>query len=134
VPVTIHGPPQAGRRLSGGAAEAFSVLEPGDRGPAGVEAFAIGRPRRGERPLWILSHDALAFGDALVVTPAGELRMWAQERDRDAFFRDRFAPTLAPLLELPVRRVLVTHGRPIVEGAAEALREAAGAPPWYHRG
>jgi hypothetical protein len=134
VPVTIHGPPQAGRRLSGGAAEAFSVLEPGEEGPAGVRAFAIGRPRRGERPLWVPSHDALAFGDAVVVTPEGELRMWAQEPDRAAFFRDRFAPTLAPLLELPVQRVLVTHGAPVLDGAAEALRRAVDAPPWYHRG
>ena len=137
VPVTIHGPPQAGRRLRGGAAEAFSVLEPGDEGPAGVRAFAIGRPRRGERPLWIPSHDALAFGDALVVTPEGELRMWSPkpvDDDRVAFFRDRFAPTLAPLLELPVKRVLVTHGAPVTESAAQALRHAVDAPPWYHPG
>ena len=137
VPVTIHGPPQAAKRLDGGAATAFSVLEPGEEGPAGVQAFAIGRPRRGERPLWIPWHAALAFGDALVATPGGELRMWAQEPvddDRAAFYRERFAPTLAPLLELPVERVLVTHGAPVVDGAADALRRAVGAPPWYHRG
>jgi hypothetical protein len=136
-PVTIHGPPQAARRLTGGAAAAFEELEPGTLGPAGVEAFPIGRPRRGERPLWLPSHASLAFGDAVVSTPGGELRMWVHEpvdeRQR-AFYRDRFAPTLAPLLELPVQRVLVTHGAPVVDGAAEALRGAADAPPWYHRG
>jgi hypothetical protein len=137
VSVAILGPPQARRRLEGGAAQAFSELRPSDDGPAGVRAFAIGRPRRGERPLWLPSHHALAFGDAIVTTPGGELRIWIQEpvdEDREAFYRDRFAPTLSELLELPVQRVLVTHGQPVVENAADALRRAANSPPWYHRG
>ena len=78
-----------------------------------------------------------AFGDALVTTPAGELRMWTQEPLTDAraaFYRDRFAPTLRPLLDQPVQRVLATHGGPIVEEAAPALRRAIESPPWYHRG
>jgi hypothetical protein len=134
VPVKIYGPPQAGKRLP---AKAFTELKPGDEGPAGVRAFAIGRPVRGERPLWLPTHGALAFGDALVTNPDGELRMWIQDPlndDRAAFYRDRFVPTLAPLLELPVERVLVTHGAPVVEDAAAALRRAVAAPPWYHRG
>jgi hypothetical protein len=134
LPVKIYGPPQAGRRLP---PEAFSELKPGEEGPAGVRAFAIGKPVRGERPLWLPSHNALAFGDALVTNPDGELCMWAQEPltgDRAAFYRDRFAPTLAPLLELPVERVLVTHGPPVVEDAAAALRRAVEGPPWYRYG
>jgi len=133
VPVTIHGPPQAARRLAAGAATAFEELEPGTPGPAGVEAFAIGRPRRGERPLWLPSHASLAFGDAVVTTPGGALRMWAQEPMDDrrlAFYRDRFAPTLEPLLELPARRVLVTHGAPVMKNAAAALRNAIRGRPW----
>jgi hypothetical protein len=132
-PVTIHGPPQAARRLAAGAATAFEELQPGTPGPAGVEAFAIGRPRRGEGPLWLPSHASLAFGDAVVTTPGGELRMWAQEPVDDrrlAFYRDRFGPTLEPLLDLPVRRVLVTHGAPVVEDGAAALRDAIRGRPW----
>jgi len=134
VPGKIHGPPHAGRRLP---RKAFSELKPGEDGPAGVRAFAIGRPVRGERPLWLPSHNALAFGDALVTNLDGELRIWIQDpltESRAAFYRDRFAPTLAPLLDLPVERVLVTHGAPVMTDAAAALRRAVEGPPWYHRG
>jgi glyoxylase-like metal-dependent hydrolase (beta-lactamase superfamily II) len=137
VPVTIHGPPQVERRLPPDARAAFRLLDPGSPGPGGVRAYRVGRPVRGERPLWLPSHRALAFGDAVVVTPGGELRMWIQEPltdGRKVFYRERFAPTLRPLLELPVERVLVTHGAPVVDGAMAALKRAVDAPPWYHHG
>jgi hypothetical protein len=137
VPVGIHGTPLVARRLSGRAAKAFRELAPEAEGPAGVRAFAIGRPRRGERPLWLPTHAALAFGDSIVATPDGDLRIWVNETVDDrrvAFYRDRFAPTLAPLLELPVERVLVTHGEPVVDDAAAALRRAVEQPPWYQPG
>jgi hypothetical protein len=109
------------------------ALEPGAPGPGGATAFAIGRPVRTERPLWLPSHAAVAFGDAVVGTPDGELRMWCQavpDERRLRFYRERFAPTLAPLAELPVERVLVTHGEPVLENGAAALREALAADPW----
>jgi glyoxylase-like metal-dependent hydrolase (beta-lactamase superfamily II) len=131
----IWGPPTCARRL--GDPSRLTVLQPGDEGPAGVTAFAIGRPARGERPLWLPSHRALAFGDALVGTPDGDLRLWEQapvDDRRARWYRETFAPTLAPLLELPVERVLVTHGAPVLEDGAAALRGAVAARPWFHRG
>ena len=131
----VWGPPAAGRRLA--RPVPFTELEPGAEGPAGALAFRIGRPVRGERPLWLPSHGAVAFGDSVVGTPEGELRMWAQERldaRRLAFYGERFAPTLRPLLELPVRAVLVTHGTPVLDGAAQALRAAVERDPWHHHG
>jgi hypothetical protein len=131
---TVHGPPQAGRRLDQAP---FAVLEPGTPGPAGVVAHAIGRPRRGETPLWLPSHDAVAFGDAVVTTPDGELRMWCQEDlddRRRAFYRDRFAPTLQPLADRAPERILTTHGAPVLRHGADALRAAAAAAPWHHHG
>jgi hypothetical protein len=133
---TVHGPPQAGKRLEDDVP--FTLLEPGGAaGPGGVTAHAIGRPRRGETPLWLPSHRALAFGDALVGTPGGELRMWCQDPDepaRRAFYRERFAPTLQPLVDLEPEHVLVTHGAPVVGGGARALAAAAAAEPWFHGG
>jgi hypothetical protein len=137
VPVRLLGPPHAARRFNGAAAAAFEELAPGAEGPAAVRAFSIGRPVRGERPLWFPSHDAIAFGDAVVVTPDGELKIWSHEQlddRRKAFYRDRFAPTLTPLLELPARRILVTHGSAVVDDAAGALRRAVESTPWYHHG
>jgi hypothetical protein len=133
---TVHGPAQAGKRLAA-QAKAFTVLEPGAPGPGGAVAHAIGRPRRGETPLWLPSHDAIAFGDALVTTPAGDLRMWCQEPPDDrrrAFYRDRFAPTLRPLIDREPVRILPTHGPPVLAGGTAALRDAVTAGPWYHRG
>ena len=131
----VWGPPAAGRRLPGDAP--FTELEPGTEGPACATTYRIGRPVRGERPLWLPSHGAVAFGDSVVATADGELRMWAQEHVDDRrrrFYRERFAPTLTPILDLPVRAVLVTHGEPVTEGAATALRGAVEADPWYHAG
>jgi hypothetical protein len=52
----------------------------------------------------------------------------------ERFYRERFNPTLEPLLELAFDAVLVTHGRPVMEGGKEALRAALDAKPWYHHG
>jgi hypothetical protein len=101
--------------------------------PTGVSAHAIGRPRRHETPLYIPSKRALAFGDA-VAEVEGELRVWATGKvdDRRArWYRDRFNPTLEPLLELDFDRVLVTHGRPVLADGRAQLRAALAARPWY---
>ena len=87
-------------------------------------------------PLHIPSHDALVFGDA-VVEVDGAVRVWASDKvDAKArrFYRERFNPTLEPLLELSFDRVLVTHGRPLMDGGKRALGEALAADPWYHHG
>jgi hypothetical protein len=132
----VHGPPGTAKRLPAGS-RAFTTLEPGTVGPGGARAFAIGSPPRGERPLWLPSHDALAFGDAVVTTPDGDLRLWAQkplDHAQRRFYRTRFTPTLSPLRDLPARRILTTHGEPILTGGAQALDEALDAEPWYHHG
>ena len=131
----LWGPPSCASRLRDPSR--LGALEPGAPGPAGVTAFAIGRPVRTERPLWLPSHRALTFGDAVVTTPEGDLRVWAQQpldERRRRWYREKFAPTLAPLLDLPVQRVLVTHGAPVLEDAAAVLRGAVAADPWSRRG
>jgi len=127
---TIHGHPATAKRF----ADARRLT--GAPAPGGVTAHAIGRPRRFERPVHLPSHRALAFGDAIVEVD-GELRMWCQrplDDDRVAWYRDVFAPTLEPLLDLDVDRVLVTHGEPILHEGRAALETALRRPPWYHHG
>ena len=107
---------------------------PGEPGPAGVVAHGLD-PRE-ERPLWFPSHAAIVFGDVVVTTPDGELRIWeADPMDAGlrAFFADVFLPALAPLGALPVEHVLTTHGAPVIGGGAAALRAALAAPPWEFR-
>ena len=131
---TIWGHPAAARRLSD--ARAFRAVEPGTPLPGGARAYAIGRPRRFEMPLHLPSHRALAFGDAVVET-GGELRVWAQGRldeKRHRYYRERFNPTVEPLLELDVERVLVTHGEPVLSGGSAELRRALEREPWILSG
>jgi hypothetical protein len=132
--VTIWGHPAATKRLS--EARAFRTVEPGAPLPSGARAYPIGRPRRFEMPLHLPSHRALAFGDAVVET-GGELRVWAQGRfdeKRHRYYRERFNPTLEPLVELDVERVLVTHGEPVLSDGAVELRRALEREPWILRG
>jgi hypothetical protein len=132
---TIHGHRACARRLE--KTSGFKELDP-ERGelPAGITAHPIGKPRRHETPFHVPSHKALAFGDA-VAEVDGKLVVWATDRvdaKRERFYRERFNPTLEPLLELDFDRVLVTHGQPIRTGGRAALREALDGRPWYRRG
>ena len=129
---TIHGHPAVAKRLN------KARLEPieGDL-PGGARAFPVGRPRRHEMPIHLPSHKALAFGDAVVTTPEGDLRLWHFDRvdaERTRWYRERFVPTLQPLRKLGLERILVTHGEPVLRDGSAALRAALEAPPWYHRG
>jgi hypothetical protein len=132
-PTTIWGHPACRKRLSQQAG--FKDLAPGTELPAGITAHAIGKPRRHEMPLYLPSHRALAFGDA-VAEHGGRLRVWADGRVDDRvtrFYRERFNPTLRPLLELDFDRVLVTHGQPVLEDGRKALESALRAKPWNQR-
>ncbi len=131
---TIHGHPAAAKRLEDRSA--FSEIEPGVALPGGVTAHSIGKPRRYEMPFHVPSHDALVFGDA-VAEHGGSLRVWAADKvdaKVQRFYRERFNPTLEPLLELPFDAVLVTHGKPVMKGGKQALKKALKAKPWYHHG
>jgi glyoxylase-like metal-dependent hydrolase (beta-lactamase superfamily II) len=134
VETMIWGHAACRKRLS--RAAGFRASAPGDRLPGGAVPFQIGKPRRFETPLLLPSHRALAFGDA-VVEVDGTLRVWSDRKVDDGvvgFYRERFNPTLKPLLELDFDRVLVTHGQPILEDGKAALRAAVRRKPWYHRG
>jgi hypothetical protein len=69
-----------------------------------------------------------------VVELDGVLRVWSHssvDADVKRFYRDRFNPTLEPLLELDFDRVLVTHGQPVLEDGRTGLEQALRAEPWY---
>jgi hypothetical protein len=131
--VSVHGHPTVAERLTPDVP--LEPIEPGRELPAGARAFALGKPRRREMPLYFPSLRALAFGDA-VVGVGSELRVWEtlDGGRRRAWYRDRFLPTLGPLLELEPDHVLVTHGPPAIGDGTRKLARALAAPPWWHRG
>ena len=131
---TIHGHRACAKRL--GDESAFREIEAGEPLPGDATAHTIGKPRRHEMPLHLPSHDALVFGDAVAET-GGRLVVWATDRvdaKAERFYRERFNPTLEPLLELPFDTVLTTHGQPILKQGRQALRRALSAKPWNQRG
>jgi glyoxylase-like metal-dependent hydrolase (beta-lactamase superfamily II) len=74
-----------------------------------------------ERVFWIPEHRALVFGD-LVLGSEGGLRLpraWIG----DEHYTD-VVEGLRPLLDLPIERVLVGHGEPVLAGGREALARA----------
>jgi hypothetical protein len=112
----------------------LSVVPRGAAGTAaaiadgGALAFAIGRPRRSEYPVYFPAHRALAFGDAVVGTPQG-LRVWSQSSAGPRWYHDVFAPTLQPLTDHDIDAVLVTHGPPVLHDGRRALQQCLAAEP-----
>jgi hypothetical protein len=130
---SVHGHPSiSDGRL--GPDVPVSPIEPGRPLPAGAQAFAIGKPRRRETPIYLPSARALAFGDA-VVGVEGDLRVWesSDTGTNREWYEQRFLPTLRPLLDLDVENVLVTHGPPVMGGGRDRLRRGLDAPPWSMR-
>ena len=93
----IYGHPEVATRL--GDVSGFQAVTGGDVG--GVACFhPIGNPPRSEQPIEIPAHRALVFGDAVVETGGGELRVWEDPLDserRRRWWRERYLPTLEPL-------------------------------------
>jgi hypothetical protein len=135
-PVTVYGHRAVLKRFGKAIRNDFTEIEEGAELPGGSVPLRIGKPRRQETPLWIPKHEAIAFGDA-VVGVDGKARAWAHEKvdaKVERFYRERFNPTLEPLIDLGPERLLFTHGPSILSGGTKALRECIDLGPWYRAG
>jgi len=92
--------------------------------PGGIEA--IQTARRAEVAYWLPEHRTVVVGDVLLGAGAkpratdDRLRL-CPERWLSGPSHDDLRASLAPLLELPVERVLVSHGEPVLEDGHAAL-------------
>lgn len=112
---------ERGRRaIERRAGSVTDLYRPGDPLPGGVVAFPTGKGN--EVVFWIPRHRALVPGDVILGDPAGGLRLCPRSWLREGFGHDELRARLRPLLDLPVERVLVSHGPPVLEGGADALR------------
>ena len=98
------------------------VFRPGDDLPGGIEAFRSAR--RTEVVFWIPRHRALVPGDILLGDGTGGVRMCPESWLSDTSGHPELAASLRPLLDLPVRRILVSHGDPVLENGRDALDAA----------
>ena len=93
--------------------------------PAGVEALPVAR--FDETMYWLPGPRALVPGDRLIGDRAGGARIcppsWLDYLPGDDGVEE-LRVALAPLLELPVEHLLLSHGDPVVGGGREALAAA----------
>lgn len=101
-------------------------FRPGDLLPGGIEAF--GTARTNEVVFWIPRHLALVPGDVLLGADGGGVRMCPRSWLPETKSLDDLASSLRPLLGLPVERILVSHGEPVLRGGKKALAAALAAP------
>jgi glyoxylase-like metal-dependent hydrolase (beta-lactamase superfamily II) len=96
-----------------------SVYRAGATLPAGV--VALPTARRSEVVFWLPSHRALVPGDALLGDDDGRIRICPDSWLPESVDQEAMRASLAPLLDLPVERVLVSHGTPVLEDGHAAL-------------
>lgn len=93
--------------------------------PGGIVAYPTARPS--EVVYWLPEQSALVVGDVLLGAGAKPrateepLRLCPERWLGTKTTHDDLRESLAPLLELPVERVLVSHGAPVLEDGAAAL-------------
>jgi len=112
------------RRLASRGVELTDPVGPDNPLPGGIRAFETARP--GEVVYWLPRQRALAVGDVLLGAGAkphatDDPLRFCPERWLGKATYDDLRESLAPLLELPVARVLVSHGEPVLRGGARAL-------------
>jgi len=127
----IYGHPRVATRLADDSG--FEAVSGGDDIDGIARFHAIGHPPRSEQAIEIPAVRAIAFGDAVVETGDGELRLWEEPLDserRHRWWYERYLPTFERLAALDIDHVLVTHGQAVVGEGAAALRRAAERDPW----
>jgi glyoxylase-like metal-dependent hydrolase (beta-lactamase superfamily II) len=113
---------------SGGAAAVrrrAPTMEPFRPGvPLLPGVVALATARGSEVVYWVPEHRAVVPGDVLLGAPGGGLRMCPRSWLPESTTLDQLAASLRPLLELPVSRVLVSHGEPVLRNGRAALEGA----------
>jgi glyoxylase-like metal-dependent hydrolase (beta-lactamase superfamily II) len=112
------------RRLGSRGVEVNHPFSVGDPLPGGIEA--IQTARKSEVVYWLPEQRAVVVGDVLLGAGAkphatGDPLRLCPERWLEGATYDDLRESLAPLLELPVEHVLVSHGEPVLSGGADAL-------------
>jgi glyoxylase-like metal-dependent hydrolase (beta-lactamase superfamily II) len=93
-------------------------------GREGLEAHEL--PEVEERIWWIPEHGALVPGDVLLGDREDGLRVCPDSWLGGSSTHESIRAALRPLLELPVERVLVSHGAPVLADGRAALERALG--------
>ena len=119
-------------------ADVWARSDPGGRGRYGVDHAVVDQDelfdglrvadleRADEIALWLPRQRALVFGDAMIRTRAGELRVCPETWTQPAGGPARLRSLLSALSALPVEHVLVSHGPLVLGDGRAALSRATG--------
>jgi glyoxylase-like metal-dependent hydrolase (beta-lactamase superfamily II) len=116
---TLWAHQQALERLDARVTNPFLV---GDPLPGSVEAHQA--DRRDEVLLWIGEHRTLVAGDVLLGGDDGGVRLCPDSWLPDGVDPREFRAGLRSLLDLPIERILVSHGHPVLANGRDALARA----------
>jgi glyoxylase-like metal-dependent hydrolase (beta-lactamase superfamily II) len=115
------------RSLANRGVEVTDPIDSESSLPGGIRAFEAARP--GEVVYWLPRQRTVVVGDVLLGAGAkpratDEPLRLCPEGWLGGATHDDLRASLAPLLELPVSRVLVSHGEPVRRGDARVLAGA----------
>jgi hypothetical protein len=100
-----------------------SVSRARDGLPAGVESIVL--RGTGETIFWLPEPQALVCGDRILGARGGGLRLCPESwMKSERLGPDGLRALLRPVAELPIERVIVSHGAPVLHDGARALRDA----------
>jgi hypothetical protein len=117
---------RSSRPLQARGIEVTDSFRAGDDLPGGIRAFQTARAA--EVVYWLPTQQALVIGDVLLGAGAkpratDEPLRLCPERWLGTKTHADLRKSLLPLLDLPVERVLVSHGAPILSGGKQALHD-----------
>ncbi len=118
----VWAPSRARAAVARRAGEVTNPFRPGDGLPGGIEAHATGRST--EVIYWLPQHRALVAGDVLLGAENGRVRICPESWLPEGTGHRDVRKAMRPLLELPVERVLVSHGEPVLKDARRTLGQA----------
>jgi glyoxylase-like metal-dependent hydrolase (beta-lactamase superfamily II) len=120
----VWAPKRSAQPLRNRGIAVTDAFRAGDELPGGIRAFQTARAA--EVIYWLPQQRALAVGDVLLGAgakprPTDERLRLCPERWLGKRTHDDLRASLRPVLELPVERVLVSHGLPVLGDGEAAL-------------
>jgi glyoxylase-like metal-dependent hydrolase (beta-lactamase superfamily II) len=106
------------------AGDVTDTFRPGAPLPGGIEALVSGRST--EVVYWIPQHRTLVAGDVILGAEGGGLRFCPESWLPAGTGHRELQAALRPALDLPIERVLVSHGQPVLADGRTALASLVG--------
>jgi glyoxylase-like metal-dependent hydrolase (beta-lactamase superfamily II) len=121
----VWAPARGVRKLKNRGVVVTDPFEKDPELPGGIKA--IPTAREGEVVYWLPQQKAIAVGDVLLGAGAkphatSEPLRLAPDNWLEGATKKQLIKSLLPILDLPLERILVSHGDPVLQGGKEVLK------------